>query len=222
MIAGVDGCKDKWIAVVDRGNGRTEVSESCTFPELFENRSLDLIVIDIPIGLPDKGDRKADNAARKCLGIRHVCVFPAPIRPILDCPNREEACAKCVAIGERRVNVFQWAIVPKVKSIDSVLRRSQGAQGRVREGHPELSFTKMNGGTPLLSKKKIEGIKQRLRLVHNEFPEAQLRLDMRHIEDILDAYALLWTARRIMLGTERRLPETPEHDAFGLRMEISA
>jgi len=222
MIAGVDGCKDKWIAVVDRGNGRTELLEPCTFPQLFENRSLHLIVIDIPIGLPDKGDRRADKEARGCLGIRHVCVFPAPIRPILDCLSREEACAKCVAIGERRVNVFQWAIMPKVKSIDLVLRRSHGAQSRIREGHPEVSFTKMNGDKALLSKKKTEGIKQRLRLVCDEFPGAQLRLGMRSIEDALDAYAMLWTARRIMLGTECRFPETPDLDPFGLRMEISA
>jgi predicted RNase H-like nuclease len=79
----------------------------------------------------------------------------------------------------------------------------------------------MNSGTPLLSKKSTEGIDQRLRLVHNEFPEAQFRLGMRHIEDTLDAYALLWTARRIVLGTERRFPETAELDPFGLRMEIS-
>jgi|CZKR01.1.fsa_nt_gi predicted RNase H-like nuclease len=221
MIAGVDGCKEKWIAVVDRGNGLTEVLEPCTFLELFENRGLDLIVIDIPIGLPDKGDRKADKAARKCLGIRHVCVFPAPIRPILDCVNREKACEKCVSIGERRVNVFQWAIVPKIRCIDLVLRRGKDAQDRIREGHPEVSFTQMNSGTPLLSKKSTEGIDQRLRLVHNEFPEAQFRLGMRHIEDTLDAYALLWTARRIVLGTERRFPETAELDPFGLRMEIS-
>jgi predicted RNase H-like nuclease len=220
MIAGVDGCKDKWIAVIEDEAGRTAVRNPCGFEELYKDKNLELIVIDIPIGLPDRGSRLADVGARRLLKHRHVCVFPAPIRPILDCPSREEACAKCLDIGNKRVNVFQWAIVPKVRRIDLALRRHKGIQDRVREGHPEVTFALMNKNTPLLSKKKTAGIEQRENLLRNYFSD--LRTNTPHLEDVLDAYALLWTAKRIKLNTEQRFPETPEFDRFGMRMEIAA
>ncbi|MFZ0772326.1 MAG: DUF429 domain-containing protein [Candidatus Sulfotelmatobacter sp.] len=220
MIAGVDGCKDKWVSVVDLGNGHTELRDPCPFIELYEDRSLDLIVIDIPIGLPEKGCRHADWEAKQFLKHRHVCVFPAPTRLILDCPSRDEACERCIEVGDKRVNVFQWAIRPKVKNIDLVLRQHGSVQERIREGHPEVTFALMNQNTPMLSKKKRPGLDDRIKLLAHYFSD--IPTNTSHLEDVLDAYALLWTARRIRLGTERRFPERPEYDPFGLRMEISA
>jgi predicted RNase H-like nuclease len=74
MIAGVDGCKGKWIAVVDMGNGRTQIWEPCTFLELYDNFEIELIVIDIPIGLPEKGDRCAYKGTRNSLQTGRYCV----------------------------------------------------------------------------------------------------------------------------------------------------
>jgi predicted RNase H-like nuclease len=126
----------------------------------------------------------------------------------------------CLGLGEKRVNVFQWAIVPKVKNIDLVIRRQEGIQDRIREGHPEVSFARMNGDTPLLSKKKPMGLEQRKNLLRSYFPD--LRINAPHLEDVLDAYALLWTARRIERNTEQMFPEVPEFDRYALRMEIAA
>ncbi|HEY6770217.1 MAG TPA: DUF429 domain-containing protein [Candidatus Sulfotelmatobacter sp.] len=218
-IAGVDGCKDKWIVVTEDATGRTTVREPRAFADVVKDNSLDLIVIDIPIGLPDKGCRRADLQAQCFLKHRNMCVFPAPIRPILDCPTRELASATCLAIGDRRVNVFQWAIVPKVRSIDLIMRQQKESQERIREGHPEVSFALMNQENPLLSKKRLAGIEQRIGLLRKLF--ADIRTDCPHLEDILDAYALLWTAKRVRLGIERRFPEQAEVDRFGLRMEIA-
>jgi predicted RNase H-like nuclease len=42
-------------------------------------------------------------------------------------------------------------------------------------------------------------------------------------DDILDALAALWTARRIQSGSATRLPSGPEErDAFGLPMQMLA
>jgi predicted RNase H-like nuclease len=220
VIAGVDGCKDRWIVVTEDAAGHTTVREPCAFTQLYQDEALDLIVIDIPIGLPDKGPRQADLGARRFLKHRHVCVFPAPIRPVLSCSSREGAYKTCLAVGDKRVNVFQWAIVPKVKTIDLVLRQHKNIQHRIREGHPEVSFALMNENVPLLSKKKAMGIEQRIKLLTGHFPD--MRTETSHLEDVLDAYALLWTARRIRMGTERRFPDVAELDPIGLRMEISA
>jgi predicted RNase H-like nuclease len=39
-------------------------------------------------------------------------------------------------------------------------------------------------------------------------------------DDILDAFAALWTAERIFHGQARTLPDTPSQDAVSLRLEI--
>ena len=41
-------------------------------------------------------------------------------------------------------------------------------------------------------------------------------------DDILDAFAALWTAERIALGISQTIPAVPPKDSFGLRMEIVA
>ncbi len=39
-------------------------------------------------------------------------------------------------------------------------------------------------------------------------------------DDVLDAFAALWTAERIARGEAQTLPVTAEHDRLGLRLEI--
>jgi len=223
MIAGVDGCKDKWIAVVDARDGRTEIWEPRPFLELYGSCALTFIVIDIPIGLSEKGPRQADVDARGLLGRRGVCVFPAPIRPILNCETWADACDKRTKIENKKISLQQFGILPKVREVDAALRRLTGAE--VHEGHPEVSFARMNGESPLLiGKKKQTGKKLREELICKHFPDATSRLKEHphHREDVLDAYALLWTARRIISGKAQWFPEQLVRDRFGLPMRIAA
>ncbi len=41
-------------------------------------------------------------------------------------------------------------------------------------------------------------------------------------DDVVDAFAAEWTAERILNGQAITLPEIPDHDRFGLPMEIVA
>jgi len=41
------------------------------------------------------------------------------------------------------------------------------------------------------------------------------------MDDLLDAFAVLWTARRIAEGKAVTLPARPPLDSFGLRMAIA-
>ena len=223
MIAGVDGCKDKWIAVVEMTDGKTQIRPACTFQELIEDKELDLIVIDVPIGLVEKGPRLADVLAREFLGRRGCCVFPAPIRPVLGCETWEEACRIRLRIENKKMSKQQFGILNKVSEVDAAVRRR--AETRFREGHPEVSFALMNGGRPIsIGKKKPDGRKERSELVLRCFPDAGKRFDEypHHREDVLDAYALLWTARRIQSGEARGFPKERMIDKFGLQMEIVA
>ena len=50
--------------------------------------------------------------------------------------------------------------------------------------------------------------------------------DRRHVasaeDDILDAFAALWTAERIAQGVARTIPPVPPKDSFGLPMRMVA
>jgi predicted RNase H-like nuclease len=222
MIAGVDGCKDKWIAVVEMADGRTEIRKPCTFQQLRDDRELDLVVIDVPIGLVDQGARQADALARRFLDRRGCCVFPAPIRPVLACRTWEDACRKRFEVENKKMSKQQFGILSKVAEVDHALR--QGNIDRFYEGHPEISFAWMNNKLPISKGKKTsEGKKRRTELVSIHFSDAGARMDdyQHHREDVLDAYALLWTARRIRGGGEETFPGKPDRDKFGLWMKIT-
>src|SRR5207248_11510271 len=75
-LAGVDGCRAGWVVAADSG-----AFVAASFAEILAER-FDLVLIDIPIGLPD-GPRACDLGARVLLGPRRSSVFPAPSRRLL-------------------------------------------------------------------------------------------------------------------------------------------
>src|SRR3990167_4854951 len=91
MLAGVDGTKRGWLAVIEYTPGKINLSEVSDFRQLLSNTNTGIVVVDVPIGLADSGQRGADAEARKLLGRRACCVFSAPVRPVLSCGSREEA-----------------------------------------------------------------------------------------------------------------------------------
>jgi predicted RNase H-like nuclease len=113
-----------------------------------------------------------------------------------------------------------------MRTVDELVRSQQNLGLRVREVHPEVSFRAM-ASRPLASKHTAEGQAQRLELVAEAFgPSAYVdawtqlgeRKSLR--KDLLDAFACLWTARRIQQGTALSLPAEPETDSAGLPMAI--
>jgi predicted RNase H-like nuclease len=114
-----------------------------------------------------------------------------------------------------------FGILDKVREVDAALRRLRS--GNIFEGHPEVSFALMNNGSPLLiGKKKSAGRDYRTELISRCFSGASEKLSehRHHREDILDAYALLWTAKRIKSNNARTFPSDHKPDRLGLRMEI--
>jgi predicted RNase H-like nuclease len=95
----------------------------------------------------------------------------------------------------------------------------------VYEGHPELSFYQLNGNKPLRRSKKIEaGNLERRALLEQKMPGVDKILDSElkrvPLKHLLDAAALLWTARRVFAHAALRLPSDAEWDSEGLRMEL--
>ncbi|HXW81038.1 MAG TPA: DUF429 domain-containing protein, partial [Acidimicrobiales bacterium] len=98
-------------------------------------------------------------------------------------------------------------------------------QRTVFEVHPELSFFQLNGDKPLQYPKRTgKGRDERREILTARIPGVERILDARlnriAAARLLDAAACLWTARRIMSRAVTRLPDDPEWDSQGLRMEM--
>ena len=220
ILAGVDGCKAGWVAVIeDGGERRVEI-----FPGFAAVlRAADLIAIDVPIGLTARTPRLADRAARERLGARACCVFSAPYRAMLAARSYRDACAIRRDIDGRSCTRQAFGIFARIAEVDA--RMTPRLQRRVFEGHREISFALMNGGPALAERKKsAAGVAARARLLARHFREVEsiARLPGAGTDDVLDAYALLWTARRAANGKSIRIPPGIERDERGLRAEIIA
>lgn len=222
-LRGIDGCRAGWlVAESDHGHIRVWMTE-----RLADALDADRVVIDIPIGLPDRGSRRADLEARKLLSPhRHSSVFPSPIRPALSAPTREAANTVSRAVDGRGVGAQAFGIYAKVAEADGCLQELR--PDHVAEGHPELSFRALNGDRPLADSKHTQGgIAVRSMLLeaawsadHYSPARAQLRKAFASDDDILDALALLWTADRWVRGEHGELPKVKETDATGLPMRM--
>lgn len=227
MIVGVDGYKKGWIAAIEGKDGPTYLETFHNFADIVTRLDFTLVVIDVPIGLTDRGPRAADLAARRFLGQRACCVFRAPIRELLGCHSQSDASEKWKAAEARGCSAQLWGIIQKIREVDTIMSEGPNLQQRVLEGHPEVSFAVLNSGRPVaLGKKTKEGKAERLRLLRTYFgqeaDEALMRLPRGAHLDGIDAYAMLWTAKRIRAGDGMHFPSSAELDSHSLRMEIVA
>src|SRR5713226_131348 len=96
-IAGINGCKAGWFCIFEElPSGQLASKTFTTIEELAKHiEQLDVVAIDVPIGLTDSGPRACDVAARKMLGGKRASsVFPAPVRAALAATTYAEACAR--------------------------------------------------------------------------------------------------------------------------------
>lgn len=225
-LAGVDGCRAGWYVVAER-DGTFGGHVAATFAAVLM-LDVGFVAVDIPIGLVDAGARACDLTARRALQPnRGSSVFPAPIRAVLSAASHAEASDIRAHVEGKRVSVQAFHITAKIAEVDRILRGDPAGMARVREVHPEVSFAQMNGGEALAdSKKTAAGRTERIDLLAPHFGDAPARLLADRpkaavaADDVLDAFAALWTARRVAAGTAHSLPEAPPHDRHGLPMAI--
>jgi predicted RNase H-like nuclease len=230
-VAGVDGCPGGWIAVRWADGVTHHLCRS--FAEVL---ALDaaVIAVDMPIGLPETAGRVAEREVRRLLGERQSSVFAIPARPAVMCTDYREACAVSARHSDppRKVARQTFHLFPKMREVDALM--TPALQRRVVEVHPELAFRLMNGETPVPLPKKVKGrahppgLELRRRLLraagfplHRLSPASFRQADV-GADDLLDACACAWSARRVHEGCNLRFPADPPRDARGLRMEINA
>ena len=196
---------------------------------LFGDTLAEVTAIDIPIALSTDRPRACDREARSLLGPRRSSVFSPPVYAALNADTYEAACEANEAACGKRLSKQAFAILSRIREVNAVLRRSPRLAGMVREAHPEVSFYFWNGRIPMAHPKASGfGFIERHELVENTFGavvhgiRAEIPRAAANDDDILDALAALWTARRIDDGTAIKLPSSTEFDGHGLVMQILA
>lgn len=236
FYVGVDGCKSGWFAVRIDDNAKWEVNLFHNVSDLWDKYSdAQLILIDIPIGLKESGpqERLCDYKAREIL--RHpraASVFRAACRKaVYDAKTYEEAKAINELMTTKRIPIQTWGIIPKIKEVDKFLLQNSNTRSKIREIHPEVCFWALAKGHPMnFNKKEIQGFSERLELLENIFPPAReivnyalsnyYRKDVAK-DDILDALSAAITAFGGIQNQQLdSIPEIPEYDSKGLRMEM--
>lgn len=210
-VLGVDACKDGWIAI--------EWFDDATFSGHYLGTigdvahaapDAEVIAIDIPIGLPTSGPRLADVEARAALGARRSSVFMTPPRAALEATTHSMGSAASKAATGSGMSQQAYALRHKVFEVEAWL---PSASACVVEVHPEVSFAEMLGGPASSAKKSWRGMVERYRVLSSVglyLDEVEgLAAERAAIDDMLDAGAAAWTARRVRDGCARTLPESP-------------
>jgi len=191
--------------------------------------SATIVIIDAAIGLPERGIRKCDDAARECLNSpREDSHIAAPCRPTLKTLTFDEAVRANRKLRGFPISIQGFAQFGRIREVDDWITPER--QEWVREGHPELAFARLSPDEQaiLYSKKSATGERLRLDLLR----KFGFRLDLDAVredlgpkkvsrDEIIDATACLTIAHMAARSDILVLPEDgAEFDARGLRMEI--
>jgi len=221
VVGGADGCRTGWVVCRRDADGALDIRVVTTLAEACEG--LSILAVDMPIGFVDvpRPPRACEAEARKLLPGKASSVFPTPCRSVLACTTHAEANATSKALGIG-INQQTFHLFPKMREVDALLRGSAKLRRVVFEAHPELAFARMNGGKPVLSKKRQpEGYAERLKLLaRHGFRTKVNRLSGAARDDILDAIAVCRTATLIARGEAKRLGPARQRDSCGLPMNI--
>lgn len=218
-VVGVDGTRGGWIAVHLAGD---RYAEARFFPGfqgvLQEFPRAAVIAVDIPIGLPARGRRRADEAARSILGPLRNSVFFVPPRPALGALTFEEAVETARSL-DSSVSLQVYALRNRIFEVDRA-----ASDRRIVEVHPEVSFWALNQGTPLPFRKRFwNGLMIRVELLRKAgltLPSTIDGFDDVQPDDVVDAAAAAWSALRIARNQARSLPESREVDQNGRPIAI--
>jgi predicted RNase H-like nuclease len=218
-LAGVEPAPGGWLVVPGKLQGISLFPDPPmimpAIVDLLDFRpSFEIVALHAHIGLPNEytpGGRACDQAARALLGPRRgAAIVSPPSRTVLD-----GDVAGLSAVGR--------VLLPRIREVQRDVASYH--QRVVFEVHPELGFYQLNDDQPLRYGKRTEaGIEERLALLQARMPGLERVVDNRpetvSLPRLLDATVNLWTARRIAARAVARLPDVPEWNDDGLRMEI--
>jgi predicted RNase H-like nuclease len=214
-VLGVDACPRGWIGIAVDGAGRTGAYFAEDIETLAARADADgrcaVVAVDMPIGLPDRGHRRADVLARAAVGPLWPSVFMTPVRAALLAADHATASAINRARTGQGVSMQAFRLKPKLLEVE---RWARLAPVRVVEIHPEVCFARL-AGRPLTARKSSwAGAERRRALLAGAGITLAGDLGVAGasagVDDVLDAGAAAWAARRVLSGHARPLPDPPE------------
>lgn len=227
-VVGIDGCKGGWIAA-SICNDELKIEKFTYISEIAEKIPFTIALIDMIIGLPDKGHRtRPDKQAREILRPISSTVFPAPCRNAVYKETREEQNQENLKEFGKKLTLQTMAIIPKIREVDEFLLKHEDYKKRLMESHPEVCFVSFSGWN-LSSKHSASGIISRVELLAKHLPQVTLDLiateakkNKCNEDDVVDAICLAVTARLHRRNKTKRLPlgYSPKKDAKGLPMQM--
>ena len=226
-IAGVTPCPGGWLVLPARLSGITVAAEEAfVLSKLFEvldfRPTFEAAAINAPMGLfdiPSGQYRPCDREARDYVGWpRMVAINGTPSREAIRSSN-----------GEAR-RMEPWMTkhdVRRLRWLREAERELQPYHSRsFFSANPDVSFTAMNSDVPLSTSPYHEdGRLERLELISQRLPGVddvvtRTPPDGAAGVHLLQAAALLFTARRGSGRAISRMPIDPTWDESGIRMEI--
>jgi predicted RNase H-like nuclease len=227
LLAGVVPTKAGWVVASAKLQG---IQMYPNEPELLPNitevldyrPSFKVIALNAPIGLldlPSDGGRSCDREARQLIGFPRAGAIPTPpVRAALKATTYEEAARMSGGMG-----AVTWGLLGRFAEVDSEMAPYR--QRTVFEVQPELCFYQLNDDKPMrFSKRSHIGMEERKDLLMSRIAgmERIVEAELPKVKpwQLIDAAVCLWTTRRIMSRAMTRIPEEPEWDESGLRMEV--
>jgi predicted RNase H-like nuclease len=218
-VLGVDGWRGRWVGALLDGRS-VRLLDLADATAVLAVPDVEVVGIDMPIGLSDDGARACDRSAKARLGKAGSSVFPAPVRAVLAAQDYAEARVLSVrATGGTSLSAQAWQLVRSIRALDDAL--GEPPAEHVVEVHPELAFRALD---PELTDAKVtaRGMAQRLAALRTVMDVDAALLDAPPrvpAVDALDACAAAWSARRIADGTAECLGDGAT-DARGRPMRI--
>lgn len=222
-MLGVDGCRGGWVGVVLAPNGDLAATSAAGVADLVTAAAElagppRVVGVDMPLHLSTEGWRACDLAVRAHLGPKRSSVFPVPPAPVLALDDYADACAACRELTGKAFSRQLWMLRPKILELEAwwtTVAAAAAAVGTpdVREVHPETSFSLLAGAPILARKTSAEGrAARRDALARHGLVVGDDVVDAcrpARSDDVLDAAAVAWTARRVLAGTARPFPDPP-------------
>jgi predicted RNase H-like nuclease len=185
MLAGADGCRGGWV-LATRHDAQV-VPTLASAVERYER-----IGVDMPIALADTWGRRCDDEARRLLARRASTIFTAPPRPLLTHTDYSQANAASKELFGRGLTRQAFNLLPKMREVVAI---AVDRPGLLLEVHPECSFRTMTGHD-LPPKRTAAGFEERRALIESVFGPVDTKLSGAARDDVLDAYAVLWSVER--------------------------
>ena len=176
-----------------------------------------VVGIDMPLGLLEDGWRAADVLARRALGRRGVTVFAIPPRPVWLRPTYAEANKACRELTGKGLSAQTWGLRGKILEADAYRRKSPAS---LHEVHPELAFAAIAGAPLADSKHTAAGLVIRRELLAKAGITLPPKIAGTPENDLLDAAAVAWSARRIAAADAATLSCPAQHADDGTEIAI--